>query len=111
MVDIWLNEGFAQYLSILYFEKFYPPIQTILLTNNANRVFQVPDGSVYVKDTTDPNRIFYSRLTYLKGSWVVHMLRWVLGDSLFYKGMQQYLNDPKLKFGLPKQQIFKTWSR
>ncbi len=100
--DIWLNEGFAEYCTYTYFEKFYPPLHRNILLNAANRVFVHPDGSVYVTDTSDVNRIFYSRLTYNKGMYVVHMLRWVLGDSLFYKGLRQYLNDPALRFGFAK---------
>ena len=96
---IWLNEGFATYFSCLYFEKFYPPVHTGILGNATIFITSVPDGSVYVTDTTDVNRVFSSRLTYNKGMYAVHMLRWVLGDSLFFKGVRQYLNDPALKYG------------
>jgi len=99
---IWLNEGFANYSSILYYERFFPPFHIALMADFGTRVTNVPDGSVYVTDTTDVNRIFSSRLTYNKGMFVVHMLRWVLGDSLFFKGIRQYLNDPALKYGFAK---------
>ena len=51
-----------------------------------------PGGSVYVDDTTSVNRIFNGRLSYNKGAYVLHMLRWVVGDSAFYQGVRNYLN-------------------
>src|SRR5690606_2063981 len=39
------------------------------------------------------------RLTYLKGGYLVHMLRWILGDSTFFRGVRRYLNDPLLSYG------------
>jgi hypothetical protein len=45
---------------------------------------------VYFTDTTNVNRIFDSRLTYNKGSAVVHTLRFVLGDSLFFNGLKNF---------------------
>jgi hypothetical protein len=47
-----------------------------------------------VSDTTDINRIFDGRLTYNKGFYLTHMLRWVMGDSLFFEAADQYLHDP-----------------
>src|SRR4029453_17256202 len=43
-------------------------------------------------------RIFSSRLSYNKGAYLLHMLRWVLGDTLFFRGIRQYMNDPKLAY-------------
>ena len=101
--DIWVNEGFAEYFSFYYLQSFYPTILgTPMLNNAANRIFAHPNGTIYVKDTTTADNIFYSVITYNKGMWVVHMLKWVLGDSAFFKGLQTYFNDPKLRFGYAK---------
>jgi aminopeptidase N len=99
---IWLNEGFASYAQILFSEfishvDIVPNIQAV-----SNSVTSLPNGSVKVTDTTDENRIFYQRLTYHKGLCLVHMLRGILGDSIFFKGLQTYLNDPAVKFGFAK---------
>jgi hypothetical protein len=45
---------------------------------------------VYVEDTADFNAIFDVDLTYNKASWVVHMLRGVLGDEDFFAGLLHY---------------------
>ena len=62
----------------------------------------MPNGSVWVDDTTNVGRIFSSRLSYNKGAYLVHMLRWVLGDTLFFRGIRQYINDPKIAYGFAR---------
>lgn len=91
--DIWLNEGFATYLSGLCYEH-YTPTQYWYpwLNGNMNYVTSQPDGSVWVDDTTIASRIFDARLSYSKGAMVLHQLRWVIGDSAWYAGVNAYLN-------------------
>jgi aminopeptidase N len=96
---IWLNEGFAQYASGIYNEFYHPPYFRIFLEETIYNTCLEPGGSVYVADTTNLNRIFDGRLTYNKGSFVVHMIRGILGDSLFSKALKQYLADPKVSYG------------
>lgn len=97
--DLWLNEGFATYTESIYYEHFVPEVYYNNLANLIKSVTNAPDGSVWVSDTTNFSRLFSGRLTYNKGGMVVHMLRWVLGDSLFFKGVRTYLNDPTVKYG------------
>jgi hypothetical protein len=35
------------------------------------------------------------------------MLRWILGDSLFFRGVRQYVNDPKVAYGFAKTEDLK----
>jgi aminopeptidase N len=100
--DIWLNEGFATYSSILFTEKSFPSFLRNTLQSTLNNVTSQPGGSLYVPDTTNVNRIFDNRLSYNKGAYVVHMLRWVLGDSNFFRGLRRYLNDPKLRYNFAR---------
>ncbi|MFQ6009159.1 MAG: M1 family aminopeptidase, partial [Candidatus Zixiibacteriota bacterium] len=48
-------------------------------------------GTIYIYDTTNVWNIF-GTIVYDKGAWVVHMLRGVLGDSLFFEGVHAYYN-------------------
>lgn len=96
---IWLNEGFATFLASLYMEKAHPETVTDTRKNEIVTITSRPDGSVFVADTTNSTRIFDSRLTYTKGSHLLYMLRWILGDSAFYAGVNHYLNDPALAYG------------
>jgi len=100
--DIWLNEGFATHLTSFYMERKYP---ASTITNRKNEISDItasPGGSVWVDDTTNVGRIFSWRLSYLKGSHLVYMLRWKLGDSAFFKGIRNYLKDPALVYGFAK---------
>lgn len=98
--DIWLNEGFATYCAGLMYEKLSPNLYwPIWKRQNISYVTYYPDGSVYCDDTTNINRIFDDRLSYSKGGMVLHQLRWVLGDSVFFHGMREYLEDPQLRYG------------
>jgi aminopeptidase N len=100
--DIWLNEGFATYTQHLYTEINFPAAAPGGLRSIINNVTSLPDGSVYVVDTTSSSRIFSSRLSYYKGFYVVYMLRGIMGDSAFYRGVRRYLNDPAVRFGFAR---------
>ena len=100
--DAWLNEGFATYLSYFYFEKMDPAGHINRIKGLSNSITSLPGGSVWVDDTTNVNRIFSSRLSYNKGAYLLHMLRWVLGDTLFFRGIRQYMNDSKLAYGFAR---------
>jgi aminopeptidase N len=99
---IWLNEGFATYLSYFYFEKIDPAGHLSRIKSLNNSITSLPDGSVFVEDTTNVGRVFSSRLTYNKGAYLLHMIRWVLGDTLFFRGIRQYVNDPTIAYGFAK---------
>jgi aminopeptidase N len=89
--DIWLNEGFATYGNILAYEYLTPYIKGAL-GGSQDVATRVERGSVYVYDTTSVSTIFSSRLSYYKAAYVIHMIRWKMGDSLFYKAVNDYQN-------------------
>ena len=97
--DIWLNEGFATYLAdIFYTEHYHPENLSAIVSQDMNMATAEPDGSVWVDDTTDVNRIFSNHLSYKKGAMLLRMLRWTMGDSLFFKGVNLYQQDSLLRY-------------
>ncbi len=100
--DIWLNEGFATHMASMYIESKYPFATIPNRQKEINHITSVPGGSVWVDDTTSANRIFNGRLSYRKGSHLLYMLRWKLGDSVFIKGIRNYFTDPAVSFGFAK---------
>ncbi|WP_396164500.1 M1 family aminopeptidase [Flavobacterium sp.] len=100
--DIWLNEGFAEYLAGLVVESLDGPASFISWkTTKINNITTATNGALYLTEAEALNvsRIFSSRITYNKGSMVVHMLRWKMGDANFYQAVRNYLNDSNLAFG------------
>lgn len=94
--DIWVNEGFATYLTGLMYEHLIPNYWMAWKESTLNRVItNGEEGSVFVDDTTDVGRIFSSTLSYTKGAWVLHMLRYQIGDEVFYNGCNLLLTQEK----------------
>ena len=103
--DIWLNEGFATYLTGLSIkdldgESSFKNWRNVLV----NTITSSASGSVYLSDadTTSVSRIFNSRLSYKKGAMALHMLRKKLGDTPFLLGLKNYLSDTNLAYGYAK---------
>ncbi len=97
--DIWLNEGFATYLTGLCYNYLRPQYWGIWKADRIDKATSEPSGSVWVDDTTSVGRIFSSRLSYAKGAMLLHMLRWKAGDDAFYAGVRNYVDDPALAYG------------
>lgn len=97
--DIWLNEGFATYLTGLCYNFLRPQYWDIYKADRINKATLETSGSVWVDDTSSVSRIFSSRLSYVKGAMLLHMLRWELGDAVFFDAVRNYVNDPNLAFG------------
>jgi aminopeptidase N len=99
--DIWLNEGFATYLATLVIENF-DGVDAFVTEKQSmiDYITSSPNGNVYLTDAqaTSVNRIFSSRLSYDKGAMVLEMLRFKLGDALFFQGVKNYLADPNLAY-------------
>ncbi len=97
--DIWLNEGFATYLTGLAFENLSEASAwRSWKEGTLNSATSLPGGSVMVDDTLSRQRIFDGRLSYNKGAYVLHMLRYILGDDSFFAACNNYLSDPDLAF-------------
>ncbi|MBK7137595.1 MAG: hypothetical protein IPH74_00620 [Bacteroidetes bacterium] len=90
--DIWLNEGFASYGEALYVEAIGDSIGYRNLLNYFIDGAKLAKGSVYVEDVSSVASIFNYVRTYEKGAIILHMLRGIMGDEVFFKGMQNYAN-------------------
>ncbi len=101
--DIFLNEGFAVYSTDICYEELSPDKWWLVWKNEKlASITSQPDGSVWVDDTTSVARIFNGRLTYDKGGYLLHQLRYQIGDSAFFGGLHSYLDDPKLAYGFAR---------
>ncbi len=105
--NIWLNEGFASYCEALYTESRYGKNAYNQEINYDMSIARGAVGSIWVKDISSVAEIFdYSR-SYKKAAVVLHMLRGVLGDSLFFKTLYNYSNDSSLAYNAATTEDFR----
>lgn len=88
--DIWLNEGFASFSEAIWREFRPGGSFAAYKTRMAQRYPGNSDAQVYVTNVNSVGSIFSGNSTYRKGAWVVHMLRGVLGDPLFFQALSDY---------------------
>jgi hypothetical protein len=105
--DIWLNEGFATYNEAIYRDRQYGGAaysgkMTSIMYSALNAI-----GPIHVIDTSNVGYLFSSALVYNKGAAFLHMLRHIVGDSAFFKGMYNYANDSTLVFNTASTDDFK----
>lgn len=86
---IWLSEGFATYSEAIYRE--YWEGETGYNQEIIQHMAGAGNGMIYVTDPSSPNNIIPYNLVYLKASAVLHMLRYVMRDSLFFRMLQDYV--------------------
>lgn len=87
--DIWLNEGFATYSEVLFYEKRDRADPGALMRRyDDGRADGMLRGTVYAEDAADPWDDY--RAIYNKGAWVLHMLRYVVGDETFFAALREY---------------------
>ncbi|GAB5550127.1 MAG: M1 family aminopeptidase [Sandaracinaceae bacterium] len=92
---LWLNEGFASYAELLYWQarpdRYPGRFRQALAQDQASA--RSAQGTLVVADTASVGALFASNRVYAKGSAVVHMLRTVLGDGVFRDVLQAYQAD------------------
>ncbi|MDQ3193470.1 MAG: M1 family metallopeptidase [Bacteroidota bacterium] len=88
--DIWLNEGFATYGEALWTEH-----------NEGKEAYQnfmkKQDYGFFQGTVYDPEGFIFGPTVYNKGAWCIHMLRGVVGDSVFFKIVKTYYEKFKYK--------------
>ena len=97
---IWLNEGFATYSGAIFVEEMFGKVSYDDLISMQMFDAKKAVGSIYVQDVNSISEIFNGNRSYAKGSIVLHMLRGVVGDSVFFQILKSYAEDPQLAYGV-----------
>jgi aminopeptidase N len=90
---VWLSEGFATFLTSVYNEKNYgkEKLQGEMKSGRERVIRFYLQSPRPVIDTTVTNLMrLLNANSYQKGAWVLHMLRYELGEEIFWKGMRSY---------------------
>ena len=91
--EIWLNEGAGTWGEALWYETWggYPEYIS-MMRSKRNDYLRINAGNQQPPIFGIPiENVFNYATTYAKASWVYHMLRTMLGDSVFYSVMKTYL--------------------
>ncbi|MCB9056635.1 MAG: M1 family peptidase [Chitinophagales bacterium] len=92
--DVWLSEGFATYFTLLFIEHQYGHDEFLKGLASSKKSVDAfyeknPGYCIVHKNLDDMSKVTSSQ-TYQKGSWTLHMLRGMLGDEIFWKGIRSY---------------------
>ena len=92
--DAWLSEGFATFFTLLFIEDEYGKEEYIKGIIKARKSVydmsvKMPNFSIVSERTAEKEDVT-SGITYQKGAWVIHMLRDLIGEKNFKKGIQNY---------------------
>ena len=111
--DMWLNEGWASYCEHFFTQQLYgtQAYKKSILANHlfVSRFAHIRDGEIYSM-TNIPHSNTYGSHVYKKGASVVHSLRSIMGDSLFFIACKAYLTQFRFKnaSSLQMQQVFEN---
>lgn len=111
---LWLSEGFATYMTILYMENKHGRDTALhMLKEDRQQVINSPVTyqRPVVDDTTNYMALLNSN-SYQKGSWILHMLHRELGEKDFHKGIRAYYEEYANKHADTRdlQKVFETVS-
>ena len=91
--DIWLSEGFATYFDgVIGAALDGDSVLVNRMRSNAEDYFtsDVTDRPIVDSaNAADPIKLLNAN-SYPKGAWVLHMLRGLMGDSAFFRGLRTY---------------------
>jgi Peptidase family M1 domain/Secretion system C-terminal sorting domain/Peptidase M1 N-terminal domain len=124
--EMWINEGWASYTEalveqVLNGENSYKN-EIRLMHSPSVRYAHIEDGGFFALNNVPINNT-YGTTSYDKGASIVHTLRYYMGDSLFFAGVKDFLNNFKFQemssaelrdqlttsSGINMAEFFNTW--
>ena len=91
---LWLNESFASYFDLLYHEETRGQDHFAMSVFDAQRAGINSDKTMGRKPIVSVGS--YGTNLYPRGASVLHMLRFVLGEQMFWRSMNHYITKHKL---------------
>lgn len=124
----WLSEGFAQYFAALYAQKFRGAEVFDAVIRHMRRwaIGESDQGAVYlgyrIGHIKNDSRAFRA-VVYNKGAAVLHMLRRLVGDDVFFRGIRHFYAASRFtkagtddlrvameaEWGQPLERFFERW--
>jgi aminopeptidase N len=90
---LWLSEGFATYFANLFLEHLQGAGSMkgtmAQAAETIKRYHDTRPAALIDPELTEPAKKL-NAFNYQKGAWILHMLRGILGDASFFKGIRRY---------------------
>lgn len=92
--DMWIHEGIGTYMQALYLEERFGA-EAYRAEMAAKRFGMNNRRAVAPRESQDSKQIYFApdgshdNDIYNKGSWIMHTLRWVLGDEVFFRALRR----------------------
>ncbi len=103
--DFWIHEGFGTYAQALYVERLHGwEAYLEQMASDARRIQN--RGAVAPRESHSTKEMYFSSGRpdapdadiYFKGSWILHTLRWLVGDEPFFRALRRMAYpDPALE--------------
>ncbi len=106
--NIWLNEGFATFseavwLGHVYGDSFYQNRIEMYMSDA-----KYAEGSIFVENPNSVYEIFNYNRSYAKAAVVLHMLKGIVGEEVFYEILRTYLSDSRLAYNVAVTEDFQA---
>jgi len=88
--DMWIHEGFGTYMQPLYRERRFGRAAYQEEMNKARTMNRSP---LAPRESKTGHEIYFGASgndIYYKGSWVLHTLRWQMGDDKFFQALREF---------------------
>jgi aminopeptidase N len=90
--DFWIQEGFATYAEALFVEAKFDAARSRAYVERMR--FDLENREPLVAGRPRTAAEAYSADVYYKGAWILHTLRWQLGDEAFFRVLRLFADDP-----------------
>ncbi len=86
--DFWIHEGFGTYMQPLYAEHLHGKEQYRYFMK---RLYERIENNIPIapEQSRSTREMFEGRDIYMKGAWVLHTLRKLIGDELFFASLRE----------------------
>uniref|UniRef100_A0A1B6LAT7 Aminopeptidase N n=1 Tax=Graphocephala atropunctata TaxID=36148 RepID=A0A1B6LAT7_9HEMI len=111
--DLWLNEGFATYVTRLAVQREFPEWNAYNFEVTSNLIYILALDALSSSHPVSvpighPNEIcqIFDHISYSKGAFLLYMMNGFLGDTVFRKGVNKYLR----QFSYQNSETDDLWS-
>ncbi len=88
--DFWIHEGFGTYMQPLYAEHLHGKEQYRYFMK---RIYERIENNMPIvpEESRTTREMFEGRDVYMKGAWVLHTLRKLIGDDYFFRSLRKMI--------------------